>query len=95
MKLVTTEPAINEKYDAEVLRGLWAGVSLGGRCVGVCCLGHTSLTSLSASPEDPHAILGLSFYTLGQTRVFRGPGDPLGGQHPDERARSGCHPAHV
>lgn len=66
MKLVTTEPAINEKYDAEVLRGLWAGVSLWGRCVGVCCQGHTSLTSLSALPEDPHAILVCPFTPWGR-----------------------------
>lgn len=32
MKLVTTEPAINEKYDAEVLRAVWVGVSLGTMC---------------------------------------------------------------
>lgn len=25
MKLVTTKPAVNEKYDTEVLRGLWVG----------------------------------------------------------------------
>lgn len=35
MKLVTTEPAVNEKYDAEVLRDLWAGLSQWGRCVGL------------------------------------------------------------
>lgn len=32
MKLVTTEPAINEKYDAEVRRAVWVGVSLGTMC---------------------------------------------------------------
>lgn len=42
MKLVTTEPAVNEKYDAEVLRGLWAGVSRRGRCVGSPCGSHES-----------------------------------------------------
>lgn len=42
MKLVTTEPAINEKYNAEVRRGLRAGVSLRGRCAGSLCGSHES-----------------------------------------------------
>lgn len=40
MKLVTTEPAINEKYDAEVHQGLWAGVPLWGKCVGLLLGSH-------------------------------------------------------
>lgn len=45
MKLVTTEPAINEKYDAEVLRGWWE-LPNWECCLWVCCLCvcyHTSI----------------------------------------------------
>jgi hypothetical protein len=57
MKLVTTEPAINEKYDAEVVRGYGQPPQCGGDIWGlattwVSC--HTSLASLPASLKDIH-----------------------------------------
>lgn len=70
MKLVTTEPAINEKYDAEVVRGLWADVSP-WRCVGLLPGSHTP-----GFPSCLNVIPGQSLSTLGQARVFRAPGDP-------------------
>lgn len=63
MKLVTTEPAINEKYDAEVLRS--RQVSPSGEDIWVCCPGPMNLASLPASTKDTHAILSQSLSVLG------------------------------
>lgn len=62
MQMVATEPAINEKYDAEVLMAHRQASPCGGG-VWVCCLGYVGLAPLPAPnkgaiPGQPLSILG-------------------------------------
>lgn len=84
MKLVTTEPAVNEKYDAEVLGACGQPLMAGGG--GRCCPGHTGLASLPASTKD---VIQASPSPFQDRPAIRAPDTPVG-LPPGERARSGA-----